>query len=53
MPEFKDIEINGQDFKVQSDVYKTGGIKIVDEGGIFPAALKEVAGKVAAQVMKG
>lgn len=53
LPEFKDITVNGQDFKIHADVYKTGGIKIIDEGNVFPPALKEAAGKIAAKVMKG
>ena len=53
LPEFKDIEINGQEFKVHKDVYKTGGIRIVDEGGVFPPACKEAAAKLAAKVLKG
>ena len=34
-------------------MYKTGGIKIVDEGSIFPAAAKDVASKIAAKTLKG
>ena len=30
-----------------------GGIKIVDEGGLFSAAIKEVAKKIAAKTLKG
>lgn len=30
-----------------------GGIQLLDEGGIIPGAVKEVAGKVAAKVLKG
>ena len=47
MPYFHTEEIDGQEFKVHPDVYKTGGVKIVDEGKLLPAAVKDCASKIA------
>lgn len=52
-PTVKDYILNDQDYKIHIDAMEKGGIKIIDEGGVMPAALKDIAKKVAKATMKG
>ena len=54
LPVLKDIEINGEPFKVHGDVNPThGGLKIVDEESKFSVAIQEIGAKIAKKALKG